>query len=179
MPVLSNSKHEKFAQGIAKGLKVTAAYVYAGYSKAGASQNGARLITNEQVSARIHELQETFSAAVIALEISSRNERVKVLQAQLDSMLAVQRGRMTMYADDPHGCTGQMAKDYRGKDADRPIWKFDAALVAQIANVLKQAAIEIGQWSEKREVAIEGGILGLTIEFVDPADPTAPPSETT
>ena len=33
------------------------------------------------------------------------------------------------------------------------IWRFDAALVAQIAAVLKQAAIEEGQWSEKREMS--------------------------
>jgi hypothetical protein len=35
-----------------------------------------------------------------------------------------------------------LVKDYRGKNAEQDIWKFDASLVAQINDVLKQAAIE-------------------------------------
>ena len=45
-----------------------------------------------------------------------------------------------------------LVKDYRGKNAEQEIWRFDAALVTQINATLKQAAIEEGQWSEKREV---------------------------
>ena len=41
--------------------------------------------------------------------------------------------------------------DYRGKNGERAIWKFDAPLVSQINDVLKQAAIEEGQWAEKRD----------------------------
>jgi hypothetical protein len=49
-----------------------------------------------------------------------------------------------------------LVKDYRGKNAEQEIWKFDAALVAQICDVLKQAAIEEGQWTEKRDA--KGGV---------------------
>src|SRR5450759_4126696 len=49
------------------------------------------------------------------------------------------------------GATGMLVKDYRGKNADQVIWKFDSALAARIADTLKQAAIEEGQWTEKRE----------------------------
>ena len=97
-------------------------------------------------------MQEAVSAATIALEIRKRSARVKVLQEQLDGMLAVQQARRALYADDKHGGgTGQLAKDYRGKLADQVVWRFDAALVTQIAAVMKQAAIEEGQWTEKRE----------------------------
>ena len=48
--------------------------------------------------------------------------------------------------------TGLLVKDYRGKDANQEVWKFDSALEARLADDLKQAAIEEGQWSEKREV---------------------------
>jgi hypothetical protein len=37
------------------------------------------------------------------------------------------------------GTTGMLVKDYRGKNAEQEIWKFDAALVEKFANVLKQA----------------------------------------
>ena len=50
------------------------------------------------------------------------------------------------------GATGLLIKDYRGKDANREIWKFDSALEAKIFDALKQAAIEEGQWTEKRDV---------------------------
>jgi hypothetical protein len=43
-----------------------------------------------------------------------------------------------------------LVKDYRGKNAEQEIWKFDASLVEQINEVLKQAAIEEGQWTRKR-----------------------------
>src|ERR1035437_1188057 len=49
------------------------------------------------------------------------------------------------------GATGMLVKDYRGKNAEQVIWKFDSALEARIADNLKQAAIEEGQWTEKRE----------------------------
>jgi hypothetical protein len=58
------------------------------------------------------------------------------------------------------GATGMLVKDYRGKNAEQEIWKFDAALVAQINDVLKQAAIEEGQWTEKREAK---GALGINV----------------
>ena len=35
-----------------------------------------------------------------------------------------------------------LVKDYRGKDANQIVWKFDSALEARIADDLKQAAIE-------------------------------------
>jgi hypothetical protein len=152
MPVLGNIKHEQFALLVVKGVSATKAYVSAGYSPKGAQQSAARLLSNAEVSSRVRELEETVSAATIALEIRKRSARVKVLQEQLDGMLAVQQARRALYAGDKHGGgTGQLAKDYRGKLADQVVWKFDAALVTQIAAVLKQAAIEEGQWTEKRE----------------------------
>jgi hypothetical protein len=37
-----------------------------------------------------------------------------------------------------------VVKDYRGKDANQEVWKFDSALDARLADDLKQAAIEEG-----------------------------------
>jgi hypothetical protein len=35
---------------------------------------------------------------------------------------------------------GLLVKDYRGKDANQEIWKFDTGLVSKIIDALKQAA---------------------------------------
>ena len=40
-------------------------------------------------------------------------------------------------------------KDWKGKDADQPVYK---ALVEQMNSTCKQAAIEVGQWSEKSAI---------------------------
>lgn len=68
MPALSNSRHELFAQEMAKGLSQSDAYIAAGYSAStpdAASANAARLIGNDKVAARISELQSKVAAKVI------------------------------------------------------------------------------------------------------------------
>ena len=53
----------------------------------------------------------------------------------------------------PNGAaTGRLMKDFRGKNAEQVVWKFDAALEAKLMEALKQAAIEEGQWTEKRQI---------------------------
>lgn len=44
MPVLSNSRHELFAQGLAIGKSAKQAYIDAGYKPKGARQNASRLL---------------------------------------------------------------------------------------------------------------------------------------
>jgi hypothetical protein len=63
------------------------------------------------------------------------------------------------------GATGLLMKDYRGKNAEQVIWKFDAALEARIADNLKQVAIEEGQWTEKREVSGEAAAALIIINL--------------
>ena len=65
MPVLSNSRHERFAQELAKGETADAAYVTAGF-KANRG-NATRLKANESVVARVEEIQ---GRAAIRAEIT-------------------------------------------------------------------------------------------------------------
>lgn len=57
MAALTNPKHERFAQAVAKGKTATEAYALAGYVPN--QPNAARLISNDMVKARIAELQDT------------------------------------------------------------------------------------------------------------------------
>lgn len=54
MPILKNSRYERFAQAIAQGESASAAYVAAGYPAH--ASNASRLSRNEQVRSRIDEL---------------------------------------------------------------------------------------------------------------------------
>lgn len=56
MPALPNPKHERFAQGLAKGKSQAEAYSEAGY--AGDFTAASRLSRNVKVKARLSELQE-------------------------------------------------------------------------------------------------------------------------
>src|SRR3954451_23860245 len=86
MQVLSNSKHEQFALAIAKGVSAAEAYIAAGYSECGAKQSAARLLRNADVCSRVAQLRAELSAGTVALEISSRNARVRALQDRWDRM---------------------------------------------------------------------------------------------
>jgi phage terminase small subunit len=74
MPILSNSKHERFSQGIAQGMTVSAAYEYAGYSAHGS--NAARLSQNDNVKARVNEI------------LSAAAERAGITRERIQSELA-------------------------------------------------------------------------------------------
>jgi phage terminase small subunit len=67
MPALDNPKHERFAQGLAKGKSASQAYVDAGYKESRPAAS--RLSTNVNVVSRVAELQDIGSLrAEVTLE---------------------------------------------------------------------------------------------------------------
>jgi hypothetical protein len=110
-------------------------------------------MTNASVSARIKELKTATAANVVKVEIRKRSARVQVGQNIVDRLCRLREARALEYADHPGGATGMLVKEYRGKNGQQEIWKFDAALVSQTNATLKQVAIEEGQWSEKRQLS--------------------------
>lgn len=56
MPALTNPKHERFAQELAKGKSQAEAYKAAGYAPS--EPNASRLTSNEKVRVRVAEIQE-------------------------------------------------------------------------------------------------------------------------
>lgn len=56
MPILPNQRHESFAQALAKGKTADEAYAQAGYKSN--RKNASRLKTNEDIRARVAELQK-------------------------------------------------------------------------------------------------------------------------
>src|SRR5712692_9508683 len=55
--VLRNPRHEQFAQLVATGNPPAEAYVWIGFSKAGAAASATRLLRNAPVRDRVEELQ--------------------------------------------------------------------------------------------------------------------------
>ena len=73
MPVLANSRHERFAQELAKGKTADEAYQLAGYKPSRA--NASTLKANQNVSDRVEELKER-AAARVEVSIASVTENL-------------------------------------------------------------------------------------------------------
>lgn len=56
MPALTNAKHERFAQNLAKGMTASDAYAEAGYAPN--QPSASRLLSNVMVAARVAEITE-------------------------------------------------------------------------------------------------------------------------
>lgn len=73
MPALSNPKHERFAQALAKGETATAAYELAGYEPN--DGNAARLKGNDRIEARVAEILER-AATRAEITVATISERL-------------------------------------------------------------------------------------------------------
>src|SRR5262245_23785214 len=78
MPILSNSRHERFAQGLATGKSATEAYKDAGYK--GDRTAASRLATNVNVQARVREIQ-TLAAERTKVTITSLIEEAEEVRS--------------------------------------------------------------------------------------------------
>lgn len=66
MPTLKNTKHELFAQALAKGESITDSYKAAGFSPRGAGQGGHRLLLkNVEIQDRVDEIKRRVAERTI------------------------------------------------------------------------------------------------------------------
>ena len=81
---LSNTRHERFAQGVARGLPATRAYLEAGYSAKynSAAVNANKLLKNPKIRARLERIATP-----------DLNEGVADVQEIQEYLTAVMRGR--------------------------------------------------------------------------------------
>lgn len=83
MPILKNPRHERFAQELAMGKSQTDAYLSAGYDAdpETARRAGSRLMTNEDITARVSELQQNGAdkAEVTVLSLLAEAEQARAL----------------------------------------------------------------------------------------------------
>jgi hypothetical protein len=60
----------------------------------------------------------------------------------------LERAADPSFAKIPGGTTGLLVRDYKGKDANQEIYRVDVGLLQEMRFHEKQAAQELGQWSE-------------------------------
>ena len=82
MSILAKSKHEAFAQGLARGSSAAAAYVAAGYKEN--RHNGATLAPKQHILTRVSELQEE----QLAVHQQATAEAAANAQVTIESLMA-------------------------------------------------------------------------------------------
>lgn len=138
--------------GPAKG-NATEAARFAGYQKP--NVQGPRLLVN----VGIQELIEAYRNKVEKKGIASLEVRVDGYNERREQFLEIVRDR------------GWMAKTTKmigsGENAEKIEEEvFDAALAREIRELEKQAAQDLGQWSEKKEITGDGVIIINAVEIV-------------
>lgn len=82
MPVLPNSRHERFAQELAKGENQTDAYVNAGYKESRSA--AARLAADVNICARVAEIQER-AAVRTEITVAGITDRLLAIAAKAEA----------------------------------------------------------------------------------------------
>ena len=168
-----SARQEKFARTFVSGLSATAAYIKAGYSKNGAAQSAERLLRNAEIRARVEGLRGEVAAATLQAAIDSRDDRIRSYSEQLRRLWLIvqERAADPEMIGVPGGRSGFLTKQIKilGSGPSQkivPEFVVDTPLSREIRGVLQQAAQELGQWTEKREVTGKDG-GALSIELLD------------
>lgn len=85
MPPLSNARHERFAQELARGKTQEQAYIDAGYSPNGARGASSKLQTIANIAQRVAELQER---AAVRVELTLADIIQEIEEARLAALSA-------------------------------------------------------------------------------------------
>ena len=163
MGPLKNIRRERFAQNVS-GSSLAAAYVAAGYKKAGANANAARLMRDDSVSSRINQLRNASAASFLQLAVTDREQKLLALQQRFDGL---RQARLAFAVGDFEAAmrTGFVCRRIRwvgGKDGrEVEEYEINTALIESLNSVEKRAAIETGQ--EQENVNLTGQISSKSI----------------
>jgi hypothetical protein len=128
--------------------------------------------TQPEFMAKIDEFVERFDTAIRRRAIARQLRRVAALQDRWERMHQVidERAVAEEMRDIAGGTTGLLVRTFKvvgnGPDAHTvPEFAVDTGLLKELREHEKQAAQELGQWTEKREVKGEGA--GIQVRVID------------
>ena len=110
---------------------------------------------------RVNSLIAAYAEAIKGKGIAELQNRVAAYNDRWDRMRAVIEARAIELATIPGGSTGLLVHTYKMAGGKEPIvmdeYSVDTGLLAEMRATEKQAAQELGQWTEKQEVTGKGG----------------------
>lgn len=118
-------------------------------------------------NAKFTKFREEFEAEAIGEGLSRRAVRIRQLETLFDKHLELIRARgAEMAGEIAGGDQGLMARDYKGKDADTPIYKYDGALIKEMRGMLDDIAREMGERKTNVELGGSGELI-LKVQYGD------------
>lgn len=115
--------------------------------------------THPEFQARIDEILEAYRVETRRLGLSNRDRRIRAINDRWNRLQRVLEDRADDQSlkDVPGGSTGLIVHDIKGvgKGEDFQLvdlYSVDTATLRELREMEKQAAQELGQWVEKREV---------------------------
>lgn len=116
---------------------------------------------------RVEEYLEAYKKRVLSKSIALKERRIESYLKDFAATEAVLQERgAELDGEIGGGATGYICKDFKGKDADTPVYQFDAALFRERLKLREQLAKELGQWTEKTELTGKDG-GPLTVQMLD------------
>jgi phage terminase small subunit len=162
VPILPNSKHERFAQEVAQGSSASAAYVAAGYAKN--DSNAARLNGNEQVRSRVEEILSEGAAKAGVTVQRIVDELAKVGFANMGDYLRATSGGDPFFVydqltDEQKAALAEVTvedfKEGRGEDA-RDVRRIRFKLYDKLT-ALEKLGKHLGMFKDKVELTGKDG----------------------
>jgi hypothetical protein len=110
-------------------------------------------------SEAVRDHTATLNRAISRFSVAKRRKRVQTLQRLADACLQIIEARAADpdFRRAPGGTSGLLTHDVKvigyGDNARKvDVYRVDTALSAELRNILRQAAQEVGQWSERYEI---------------------------
>lgn len=120
----------------------------------------------KKASTKYREVRAAFEKESLEEGLARRAMRVaaKMERHRLLCRVIEERGRAEYMRGIEGGQTGVLVREYRGS-SDLPVYKVDAALLKELRDLEREIAIEVGQWTEKRELSgPDGGPIEVAVE---------------
>lgn len=162
-----NDKRAKAAQLLADGRLSDEEIAL---SIEGSRSQLARWKRHPEFQARVDQIVEETAERLKKQGIRLKENRLAQYQRIVDKMTALIEARgeeMGRTGEIAGGETGLLVRDYKGKDAETAVYAFDASLVRELREHAKQAAVEVGEWTEQTKTEINLQPSGVTIEIDD------------
>lgn len=105
---------------------------------------------------RYRKAVDAFTDEATKQGLATRAARLAAKMERHEALQQIVRERGELMRDDVEsggGSTGYIVKDYKGKDADRTIYKVDTGLLKEFRDLEREIAIELGQWAERKEIS--------------------------
>lgn len=124
---------------------------------------------NPEFAARVQQHVEAWKERILKRGLAVKERRIESYNADFEATEVILRERGAELAEVcGGGSTGYIVRDYKGKDADRPVYMFDAALFRERRAIREQIADELGQLVKRSEITGKnGGAINITISADD------------